>query len=264
MADLKIYNNGEGKILLSAGDRIIRQPYDFENGVYSPSSEYYIQFDTTGLLEGDFSIMGFSRIINSPGTAAVISIFTNEAQNAVDQVLGIAKRTSIHFRCNTSNLVQIEEIPVSNPGFFFYSFTYKQATGEYQYIINNVERSGITSIGENRNFVVFRRQFVGTSAVNFTNIVNGDIHVFSRSLNINEIRYYFNNMIGSRPQSLLGSVIASKLSKAEILSINTVDSVAIKDESGNNIHGKIMALPAGTLQEQLDWANTNLFVPFIS
>ena len=31
MADLKIYNNGENKILFSAGDRIIRQPYEFGN-----------------------------------------------------------------------------------------------------------------------------------------------------------------------------------------------------------------------------------------
>ena len=33
MADLKIYNNGENKVLMSAGDRIIRQPYEFGNSL---------------------------------------------------------------------------------------------------------------------------------------------------------------------------------------------------------------------------------------
>src|SRR5690554_960964 len=36
MADLKIYNNGENKILMSAGDRIIRQPYDFGLSFVNP------------------------------------------------------------------------------------------------------------------------------------------------------------------------------------------------------------------------------------
>ena len=96
------------------------------------------------------------------------------------------------------------------------------------------------------------------------NRVYDELIVFDRKISLDEYRYINNNRNGNPPLTNQGLFIYLKLNGAEILSIGGVDKVGVRDYSGNNHHGEIMNLPAGTLQEQLDWANANLFVPFIS
>ena len=56
-----------------------------------------------------------------------------------------------------------------------------------------------------------------------------------------------------------GLIVNYTNDKAEILNIGNGDFVGVRDNSGNDYHGEIEGLPAGTLQEKLDYANANLF-----
>ena len=68
MADLKIYNNGENKILFSAGDRIIRQPYEFGNAFQNRvGSNNYILVDGLNIPQYYTIISWFSSSVR--GTA---------------------------------------------------------------------------------------------------------------------------------------------------------------------------------------------------
>ena len=92
---------------------------------------------------------------------------------------------------------------------------------------------------------------------------------YSRSISEGESLYAYAHGLGSDPQLSVGLEINMYCDKAEILDFSALQDgsdmrVGCRDYSGNNRHGMIMNLPAGTLQEQLDWANANLFVPFIS
>src|SRR5690554_1247700 len=89
-----------------------------------------------------------------------------------------------------------------------------------------------------------------------------DFKVYSRAIPDSEIRYLYNNLLGNEPLSVLGLMAWYRMEKAEILQYDGSDAVCVRDETGNENHGFIHGLPAGTLQEQLDWANENLF--FIS
>ena len=73
----------------------------------------------------------------------------------------------------------------------------------------------------------------------------------------NEASYIFNNGLGNEPLSSL--VLYYKNNAAEI----AYNKIAITAEIGSECV-EIVNLPAGTLQEQLDWANANLFVRFTS
>ena len=101
--------------------------------------------------------------------------------------------------------------------------------------------------------------FVTTSFLMFNTFA-----LFDRILTLPELTFYYNNRIGSNFQSRVGLIIDLNFNNATVVNIGGVDYVGVEDVSGNGNHGRIMNLPAGTLQEQLDWANANLFVPFIS
>ena len=84
-----------------------------------------------------------------------------------------------------------------------------------------------------------------------------DFFVFDRLLSDTELSYLWNFRLGNDPLSVNMLKIWYKFNIFEILPFGGVDAVCVRDESGNNNHGKLIGLPAGTLQEQLDWANLN-------
>ena len=78
MADLKIYNNGENKILMSAGDRIIRQPYEFARG-FEKVSNIYLRLAVDGALtqiEG-WTVLAWFNGMQPSGDSCHLTIRTN-------------------------------------------------------------------------------------------------------------------------------------------------------------------------------------------
>jgi hypothetical protein len=114
--------------------------------------------------------------------------------------------------------------------------------------INNIGESYVTS--GNRSAAIFY-----------------EFRLFNRVFNITEILYNSNNGTYNEPFSLLGIEVWYKFDLAEILDFsdaldNSDLRVGVRDFSGNNRHGELINLPAGTLQEKLDYANANLIVTY--
>lgn len=91
--------------------------------------------------------------------------------------------------------------------------------------------------------------------------------LFSRALTKDELVYVGNNGLANNFQSRFLIEIDILFNNAEILDFSPFQNgsdmrVGCRDYSGYNRHGEIMNLPAGTIQQKLDFANANLFVPF--
>ncbi len=92
------------------------------------------------------------------------------------------------------------------------------------------------------------------------------ITIWDRVLSKDELRHLYNNKSLNEPLVNQGLVCYLKFDKrSEILDFSKNQDgsdmrVGVRDYSGNNYHGENMNLPAGTLQEQLDYAKENLFV----
>ena len=84
-----------------------------------------------------------------------------------------------------------------------------------------------------------------------------DIIIYDRNIADAEINYFFNNKLGNEELSNTG-LIAKYINDAATIVDN---SVVIENYAGvENL--ELLNLPAGTLQEQLDYANANLFEPW--
>jgi len=97
-----------------------------------------------------------------------------------------------------------------------------------------------------------------------TNILFNRLIVFNRQLSAGELSYVYGNGLGNDLQSSLGLVIDIRMQQAEVINILGVDTPCVRDFSGNDYHGIIGNLPAGTAQQKVDYANSNLFVPFLT
>jgi len=277
MADLKIYNNGENKILFSAGDRIIRQPYEFGNAFQNRMGlNNYIEISGLNL-----SMLHTSTIYITARTGTYNQAVYNMQDSNFDNFSAqIETSGADHFKYlknfiggnNPANPLAYKKdgssgiyhgvvinqnkvnAVIHNAAPFFYS-TSEQT---YDYPISKIW------IGACR----------GTNGATPSHYANSDqkfngFRFYSRNISEGESLYAYAHGLGSDPQLSVGLEINMYCNFAEILDFSAAQDgsdlrVGCRDYSGNNHHGEIMNLPAGTLQEQLDWANANLFVPFIS
>lgn len=86
-----------------------------------------------------------------------------------------------------------------------------------------------------------------------------NIFLFDKPLSVEEASYLTNNRLGNDFLSENGLRYNFKLNSAEILNTGGSDFVGVRDRI-SNLHKPITGLPAGTLQEQLEFANQNLFI----
>ena len=109
------------------------------------------------------------------------------------------------------------------------------------------------------------RKTNGTTPTDYSsaNMLHSLFMLYNREISLAEYTYFYANKLGNEPMSMVGVEIFLKNNKAEVINIAGVDQPCVRDYSGNNRHGIIMNLPAGTAQQKVDYANTNLFVPFI-
>lgn len=86
-----------------------------------------------------------------------------------------------------------------------------------------------------------------------------DIYISNTILLDNEINFLFNNSLGNEIINNSGLIVHLKTKEAIAKDLGSGLVPVIENEISDNYHGKILNLPAGTLQEQLDYANANLF-----
>lgn len=272
----KLYKNTEGKVLMSVGNKLIKQPYEFG-----------LAFQNRMGLKNYLQISNIS--ISQYGT--ILTTSTNFIPATYAQVV---------FNCQNSN----------NDNYSYWSETAgadllkylknyggaNQATNTIAHINSAVKKiiigcvTRVTSInsiinGDNTltsttstqtNTLPITKIWVGAlrssngilpSEYSNSSIKHNRFVMYSRELSLSEIRYYYNNSLGNDLQSTTGIEIDLHCNKAEILDFSLLQDgsdmrVGCRDYSGFNRHGEIMNLPAGTLQQKLDYANANLFVSF--
>lgn len=268
MANLKIYNNGENKILMSAGDRIIRQPYEFGKGFTNGAGlNNYIEVPDINLPSdwGAVILAGMSGTKAYEGYLQAVSTTLNRSDSFIGRSIGSGRflfnidDDSGYNGYHNSSGIPFRYIFSEHDKYTFNVNGGTQSLSEVASIRNEYLRDTLR-IGASNTF----SSNTGAIAYYLSDIESiNRIVILDDKLSLGEIRYWVNNGLYSYPQNTLAFRHLYDLQEAEIVTISGVDYVGIKDQIGGK-HGMIMNLPAGTLQEQLDWANTNLFVPFIS
>ena len=285
MADLKIYNNGENKVLISAGDRIIRQPYEFGNAFAQTNQNCYIDIDISHF--GEFTILGCSDFNYIGGNVGFIKSFISwldaNDNNYIfggwdygSAFIGLSKNSNVY---NTSNLgitplPAVAVSPISASKNFFFKIDSRLDKTKNNFYVNSVSRNQTSSV---EAFLDIKRIRIGAHRAAVGSIVNAfqqggqknnRLVLFNRKVTDSEYFFYFNNRIGANLQSRDGIILDIIMNKAEILDFSLLQDgsdmrVGCRDYSGFNRHGQIMNLPVGSLEDQLAFANANLFVPFI-
>lgn len=270
----KIYNNGsDGKILMSSAGKVIRQPYEFGNAFQNRMGlNNYIdikgvslshEMEVVNYCSNEYSIQSINYIINIQ-----TSNFDNYNLNSY---YGGSTTKWIAVSKNSADAVGSKIFrfpPTTQIGKSFVFFNITQTAG-YGRLNNLAEVNGLVDaslFNVNRISIGASRPSNGEILTGFSNtdIKHSRILIYNREISESEKTYIVNNLLGSDPQSTAGIYIDIRCHKAEILNTGGADFVGVRDYSGNNHHGEIMNLPAGTLEYKRDYANTNLFVPFLT
>ena len=290
MADLKIYNNGENKVLMSAGDRIIRQPYEFgdshsivsERGVLY---QYYIQClsPVVNINVEDFSVIIFYKPSVPSHNRGVFAFKSSSYECAIgvgrrpDYGSGIQidfnKETELVYGSNTTSILAgsgvigsiIDAVSFNKNTIKAYRSTPLQGVVESSY-----NSSTVSFTSDTYSYLKIARGQRGIYSYEnpSASVSINRLLVFNRIISKQEVEFMFSNGNGSNPQSILGLGLDIITNKAEILDFSILQDgsdlrVGCRDYSGFNRHGQIMNLPVGSLADQLAFANANLFVPFI-
>ena len=277
MADLKIYNNGEDKILFSAGDRIIKQPYEFGNAFQNRMGlNNYIEISGLNL-----SMLHTSTIYTTARAGMydqpVYNMQDSNFDNFSAQIETLANNYFKYLKNHVGANQNIHHLAYKRDGSsgIYHGVVINQ--NKENAVIHNATPFSYQTSEQTYDYPISKiwiGAFRGTNGATPTHYANSDqkfngFRFYSRSISEGESKYAYANGLGSDPQLSVGLEINLYCDKAEILDFSALQDgsdmrVGCRDYSGNNHHGQIMNLPAGTLQEQLDWANANLFVPFIS
>lgn len=275
MSDLKIYNNGENKVLMSAGDRIIRQPYEFGNAFQNGAGlNNYIEAQNLGLPSNVYTVLAWSSVNSNVGTAgaigcaANITLSTDRHMSLINRGLGaqasvIAPDQNISQNLTIAGNATLMGCVKSGTDYNFYV---NSSTSQILGVVNQSAILNKLIISA----ILAHTTSSGTSIFGYANPIskNSRVIIFSRAITDSEYRFYYNNKLGSNLQSREGVEIDLLCDFAEILDFSILQDgsdlrVGCRDYSGFNRHGQIMNLPVGSIEDQLAFANANLFVPFI-
>ena len=266
MADLKIYNNGENKVLMSAGDRIIRQPYEFGNAfVNAGGLNNYILIDNLNIVDASKIIWHNKKTTNLSSIGGYITHVNDSYCFNTDDTQYYAINS--HFTNIAGSL------PYTNGHRPLYFLKGANGTNNVMRVLNSTSSDIYPQAVSNikRVFIGAAKTSIGDGVPNYfsrpQNLVSR-VTFFNREIPAGEWNYYTNNNIGSEFQSMEGIDIDIFCNFAEILDFSSSQNgsdlrVGCRDYSGFNRHGQIMNLPVGSLSDQLAFANANLFVPFI-
>lgn len=265
MAILK-QNGISGKILRAQqSGKVLKQNYNFGNSfTKGVSTNCYIECPYLPNIMQPFTFISWlDASIVDPKTEAAFFLLKNE-NNA-------SPLTASSFLSNGT--IYLSETNVWNGGTGWNtlvslpSLKNKKMVSLVSDAIN--VKLGVSNVFANSSKIVSQlktgsitNHFVGIGNISSLKYTQGkidDYMVYDRSLPDAELSYIYNNSIGNEMLSIFGLKVYYKFDFAEILSYNGVDHVCVRDFSGNENHGRIIGLPAGTLSEQLIHANSNLF-----
>ena len=263
MSDLKIYNNGGNKVLMSAGDRIIRQPYEVAEG-FNNDVTPRCWFESEEPLPTNWGVIFYVGSLSGNDTSIfqAISAGLNLADNLVVR--------QSYYIPNIIDAVPGTQTVVLNP-FSTRAVRYFHSTDVGWYAFLNGAALGFSNTLRTES--VRSKIKIGASGGYITNqtanayYLNGTIlHRFiivDRLLANSEAQYMHNNAIFAEPQSKQGFLNEYIYTKdtLQIVNYQGADVVGMADLIGTRTL-KLMGLPAGSLQEQLDWARANLYKPF--
>ncbi|MBI9064885.1 MAG: hypothetical protein JEZ14_23060 [Marinilabiliaceae bacterium] len=238
-------NGVNGKIMRAQqSGKVLKQNYNFGKGwkSYNLNGEY-VSISKQIPINTAFSVGFFGKRIGS-STYTYTFFTTDLGDNNLRFSFSFAENHNAYWNGNIS-----VPKPLSN-GLACINFDGNQGSFFNQTTFTNIGTGGLTST---INTILL------LSSGNATNyqMLNG-LFIFDRVLTINEAVYRDNNHLGNEFLNKLGLINYYPLTQAKILNVGGNNKVGIEDVISGE-HGTIENLPAGTLQEQLDYANTNLF-----
>ena len=247
-----VLKNSDNKLLRNIDGKLLKQNYNIGNG-FKPASGYGITTKLRNLVLNQYTIESCSGIVRFQISDAVNSIYTNSsrpsqitapvtANGAIDKYPETGSKKWLTYKLATN--FRDSEIYVNGTILTDYAgTTYRTTTSIIPSGTITLLRSGVYLSGTNAAY---------------------EYRLFSRILAAAEIAYNANNGSFNEPFSALALEVWYKYENAEILDFsdaldNSDLRVGIRDYSGNNRHGEITTLPAGTIAEKLAFANANLF-----
>ena len=269
MAENSVFSNETGQVMFGSGGNVYKVPYEFGNGLRLFNVNCPIVIDNIDLDIDNFTLGYWIRRIDSEANE-----FNYLQINYIRLLYDNGYEAYISHRTGANSSRFYPRISVagsigSRPHGEFEAYSILNKNSIQIYTPNAITPLDQTNVADNSDATKVEKISLnpyGNVPIEDPrmNRVYDELIVFDRKISLDEYRHINNNRNGNPPLTNQGLFIYLKLNSAEILSIGGVDKVGVRDYSGNNRHGEIMNLPAGTLQEQLDWANANLFVPFIS
>lgn len=267
MADQKIWSNETGQVMLGAGGMVLRQPFNFDNGFTQGVNTGVFLSINPNVTINPAEISTLLWINNSNVSGRGFMAFPSDYGNSLSRPAGTL--VNVRFTPPGNNMQPIV------PSFALISMS-KNNGVNYCYI------NALTPISNTGNptapidTIILGKSALSSGFLSTARI--GNFMLFNRHLSYEEHRYVYANGVGSLPLTDIGRVAYIKLNYAEVIdfSINNyvydplnvpVDAnfkVACRDYSGLNNHAFFTGLPVGTLTEQMNWANANVFTPFIS
>ena len=250
----KLFKNTEGKVLMSVGNKLIKQPYEFGFG-FRGNSTVRIKIPSCINHSSPFTVMIWYKKNDITQYDGVMSfMYENLFGSAYSEIYYGNGNNAFNWRSSLQNIS-------NSSSFAFLAFKYENSI--FKVFNNTTSISKNITLGNNLCDIYLGGNYdSGTfQTLKQTGILN-NFKLFNRSLSDSEIIYHRNNLLGNDIQSNTGLLSSLTLSGAEVINISGVDQPCIRDYSGNNFHGIIENLPAGTAQQKVDYANANLFVPF--
>lgn len=255
-----VVRNSSNKVIRPSTGRVLRQNYQFGNSIRQQPSVNAtdIRFDLGLNLTGTFTVLWWHRLVSlSAGQFPTLMLGIDVSSGAGNRRItfnGTASRYSSLLQSPT----EVTLSPVSVGALNLMGF--ELVAGLARIRQNNglepsqgLVMSSIASIVRLPLTGLVGHQFRASS-----------FWCFNRLLSAQEIDFLVNNFSGNEPASREGLICEVKMSAAEILDFSALQNgsdmrIGCRDTSGGIRHGHITGLPAGTLADQLTFANANLF-----
>lgn len=264
-----ILKNADGKILRNGDGKLLKQNFNFGNCLIQATGDNpYIRIYVPNLTYISISFMG-KDIVSSESSGYFQTGF--ESGNGI----GAAKGGNPNLQMRT-----FEDVTYSVSGYFSGIFQFGleiDFPNQTLHPIKNGQKLSPVGAGnilstDSASYVDIMRGYNNPSLGQASSIEfpadNGkadEILIYSRPLSTSELKFLYNNSLYNEPISVSGLVSRIRLNSAEELDFSETQDgsdirVGSRDSSGNNNHGELINLPAGTNQEKMDYANNNWFV----
>jgi len=270
---MELFKNNQDQVLRSSSGNIMTRPYDFGNAFVNESdnyiqvnrefSQYLNLYVWLNMLSGEAPRIRIfdSRTVDNNILAGIVTnqvngyfLVNKNTFSTTGGTIRVLQRSETLLTGGLSYGVNLMEINLRDTGFNNGRFNLATKINFLE-TRQNSERIQFFQFGKYNNEY--------NTACNI-----GRIMLFDRELSDVEYRYLYNNRLGRDLLSKDGLLLDLHNNRAEILDFSEEQDgsdtrVGVRDFSGNNYHGEIMNLPAGTLEEQLSYANVNLFKSFL-